>query len=195
MKDILKREERRLRQLTKLGYDIKRSREFIFKKAGLDHGSILEVGTGKGHFALLLANKGFVLTSIDLDPGAHRVAREFLKADRLQRKVRLKRMDAEKLDFPSRSFDQVVSVNFMHHAQYPKRCLAEMVRVARAKIVIADINKKGELVLERMHKKEGHDHPRSDISFQQMRSFLEEKGFSVRTFKGFCQTMLVAEKE
>jgi len=195
MKEILEQESYRLKQLKKLGYDIKRSREFIFEKAGLGHGSILEVGTGKGHFALLLAGKGFVLTSIDLDPGAQQVARQFLKADCLQRKVRLKLMDAAKLDFSSQSFDQVVSVNFMHHAQQPRRCLAEMGRVARDKIIIADINKKGERILEQMHKKEGHDHSRSGMTFDQMRSFLEGKGFSVKTFKGFCQTVLFAEKK
>lgn len=194
MKELLAKEKQKTAILKKYGYDIVRARDFILKKAKLGHGPILEIGTGKGHFALALAQKGFSLTSVDLDLVPQRLAREYLRQKRLDKKVRILVMDAEKLKFPDESFNAVVSVNFMHHAKNPVRCLNEMVRVAMTKIVIADVNAKGADILRRVHKREGHDHPPSRISFLAMRQFLERKGFSVKTYKGFCQTILIAQE-
>lgn len=194
MKEMLVKEKEKQVLLKKLGYDMPRSRQFVFQKARLRRGSLLEIGTGKGHFTVVLAQKGFSLTSIDLDPAPQKMAREYLRQRKLERKVRILAMNAERLKFPAHSFDTVVTVNFMHHAQKPITCLSEMVRVVRNQIVIADVNKKGEKILERVHRQEGHGHPRSRISFAGMRAFLRRKGFSVKTYKGFCQTVLVASR-
>lgn len=194
MKALLAKERKKQTLLKKSGYDIPRSREFIFSKAGLKRGPLLEIGTGKGHFTLVLARKGFRVVSVDLDPAPQRLAREYLRQKGLSPKVRILVMNAENLKFPQGSFESVISVNFMHHARKPIACLAEMVRAVRSKIVIADVNKKGEAILERVHKKEGHGHPRSRISFARMKVFLQKKGFVVKTYKGFCQAVLVATR-
>ncbi len=194
MKELLIKEKQRVALLKKYGYDICWSRDFILKKAQLRKGTILEIGTGKGHFAVALAKKGFSLTSIDLDPTPQKMARIYLQRAALGKKVRILVMNAEKLKFSSHSFDNIVSVNFMHHAKNPLKCLAEIVRVAKSMIVIADVNKKGDAILERARKQEGHSHTRSRISFPVMKGFLQKKGFEVKTYKGFCQTILVAQR-
>ncbi len=194
MKELLAKEKKKQSLLMKFGYDIPRSRDFILVKSRLGRGSLLEVGTGKGHFTVVLARKRFSLTSIDLDPIPQKLAREYLRQERLGKRVRILVMNAEKLKFASHSFDNVISVNFMHHAKKPIKCLEEMIRVTRKKIVIADVNKKGEIVLERLHKREGHGHPRSRISFTNMRTLLQKNGFQVKIYKGFCQIIIVAEK-
>jgi len=50
----------------KYGVDIDRERKFILEKAKPVSGNILEVGTGKGHFALVLAKEGYQFTSVDI---------------------------------------------------------------------------------------------------------------------------------
>ena len=194
MKELLAKEKQRQALLKKFGYDIPRSRDFILAKSRLAQGSLLEVGTGKGHFTVVLARRGFPLTTIDSDPVPLKLSREYLRQKGFGTRVRILVMNAENLKFPGRSFDTVISVNFMHHAKKPIECLAEMIRVMKTKLVIADVNTKGEAILERMHKREGHSHPRSKISFPEMKVFLQKNGLQVKTYKGFCQTVLVAEK-
>lgn len=194
MRKLLEKENKKQMLLKKLGYDIPRSRSFILAKSRLAKGSLLEVGTGKGHFTVTLAEKGFLLTSIDLDPVPQKLARKYLRQKRLQKKARILVMDAERLKFPDGSFDSVVSVNFMHHAKKPYQCLAEMIRVVKNKVIIADVNKKGEKILERIHNRDGYAHPRCLAAFSAMRDFLNKRGFVTKTYKGFCQTIIVAER-
>jgi len=195
MKELLIKEAQKQALLKHCGYDMVRARKFILAKASLREEKLLEIGTGKGHFTRALARRGLIFTSIDLDDKPQKLAREYLRLDQLTRQVRIMQMNAENLQFCDQAFEAVISVNFMHHARRPSACIREMVRVAKTKIVIADINKQGEKVLERVHALEGHKHARSRTTFLQMRAFLLKRGFRVRIFKGFCQTILVAEKE
>jgi len=48
------------------GYDLEKERDFILDKSLPISGEILEIGTGKGHFALALAKRGYNFTSIDI---------------------------------------------------------------------------------------------------------------------------------
>lgn len=166
MNNLLKQDQDRLKLFKKYGYDIPRARDFIITKAKLSKVKILEVGTGRGHMALALAKKGFKLTSVDLDRKAQHVAKASLKALKLDKLVTLKIMNAERLQYKDDSFDYVISVNFIHHAKNPVRCLKEMVRLAKDKLVIADINKKGERIMQKVHRLDGHSHAASKMSLQ-----------------------------
>ncbi len=73
-----------------------RPESFILAKAKLSKGRTLEVGTGKGHLAIVLAKKGFRFISIDLDRKAQGVAKKVLKELKLDKLATLKIMDAEK---------------------------------------------------------------------------------------------------
>lgn len=194
MNQWLVKEQQKQALLKRYGYDMARSHDFILEKSSLSQGSLLEIGTGKGHFTRLLAKKNISFVTIDLDVSAQKIAKEYLALDHRQKKVCVRVMNAEKLKFGNLYFDTVVSVNFMHHAQKPFLCLKEMVRVVRRKIVIADVNCQGAKILERFHAGEGHRHPRSRVSFGEMREFLQKKGFAVKIYRGFCQTILVSEK-
>ena len=60
MDDVLKSDKDRLKLFKKYGYDIPMARKFIISKARLvKGGNMLEVGTGRGHMATALAQKGF----------------------------------------------------------------------------------------------------------------------------------------
>ncbi|MDP2921971.1 MAG: methyltransferase domain-containing protein [Candidatus Omnitrophota bacterium] len=194
MDNAIEQGRNRLKLFKKYGYDIPRARNFILAKAGLSKGKILEIGTGKGHMTVVLAKKGFRLISIDLDRKAQNIARMHLKSIKCSSSVILKIMDAEQLRYKDNSFDYVISVNFIHHAKNPGRCLKEMIRVTKNRLIIADINKRGERIMEKVHRLDGHSHEISKMSLKEMEALLKKIGIKVNVYKDTCQTVLIARK-
>ena len=195
MDDVIKRDKGRLKLFKKYGYDIPRARKFIISKAKLvKGGSLLEIGTGRGHMATILAKNGFRFISIDLDRKAQNAARVHLKTMKRDKLVTLKIMDAGKLRYKDGSFDNVISVNFIHHAKNPIKCLKEMIRVSKNKLIIADINKRGERIMEKVHRLDGHSHEASKMSLKETEGFLREAGTKVKVYRDTCQTVLIATK-
>ncbi len=184
----------RLKLFKKYGYDIPKARRFVLSKAKFGKGSILEIGTGSGHMAVALAKKDHKLTSIDLDRKAQRTAGQNLRDAGLRRSVILKLMDAEKLKFEDGSFDSVISVNFLHHAKAPAKCLKEMIRVAGSIIVFADFNRNGERIAEKIHALDGHTHPRSKMALIDIKKLFRGSGMTVEAYNDTCQYVLVAKK-
>lgn len=194
MDNLLKQSRERLKLFKRHGYDIPKARRFILRKAGFAKGGILEVGTGTGHMAIALARRGLRLVSIDLDRKAQKTAKSRLKALGLNNLVTLKIMDAERLRFKDTAFDNVISVNFLHHAKAPAKCFKEMTRVAKNKLVIADFNRKGERIAEKIHGLEGNTHPRSKLSSGSIAALLEKFGMAVTKHNDSCQYVLIATK-
>jgi ubiquinone/menaquinone biosynthesis C-methylase UbiE len=194
MDNLIQQDQDRLKLFRKYGYDITRARKFILAKAKISEGMILEVGTGRGHMAIALAEKGFKLVSIDLDRKAQVSAKVKLKSMGIDALVSLKIMNAERLQFKNDRFDHVVSVNFIHHAKNPVKCLKEMVRVAKRKLIIADLNNRGERIMEKVHALDGHSHAASKMSMVDVREYLEKTGLVVKVYRDVCQTVIVAKK-
>ena len=195
MDDTLKQDKERLKLFKKYGYDIPKARNYIIAKAGLTKdGRMLEVGTGRGHMATALAQNGFKLISIDLDKKAQDVARIHLKTIKRNKSVTLKIMNAERLKYKADHFSQVISVNFIHHAKNPIKCLKEMVRVTKNILIIADINKKGERIMDKVHKLDGYSHAPSKISLKEMEVLLKNAGMKVKSYKDTYQTVIIAKK-
>jgi len=192
--NLIKQDQDRLKLFKRHGYDIPKAREFILKKAKISEGKMLEVGTGRGHMAVVLAKNGFKLVSIDLDRKAQNAAKLKLKSLKLDKFVLLKIMNAERLKYKDNSFDYVISVNFIHHAKNPVKCLKEMIRVAKNKLIIADLNKQGEKVMEKVHALDGHKHEASKLSLLGVKEYLEKTGLVVKVYKDVCQTLIVAKK-
>lgn len=194
MNNLVKQDQDRLKLFKKYGYDILKARNLILAKAKFSKAKILEVGTGRGHMAIALAKKGFKLTSVDLDKKAQYAARASLKAIKLDKLVTLKIMNAERLQYKDESFDYVISVNFIHHAKKPIRCLKEMIRLVKDKLVIADINKRGERIMQKVHGMDGHSHAVSKMSLQGVKEFLNKAGLRFKVYRDTCQTILIAKK-
>ena len=85
------------------GYDLELERDFIIDKSLPILGEILEIGTGKGHFALALAKRGYTFKSIDISRQDQEVALLNLRYFKLEKNVSLSIEDACFLSFRSKA--------------------------------------------------------------------------------------------
>ena len=90
---------------------------------------VLEVGTGPGFFAILLAEAGYRVTAIDLTPSMLEEAR--LNAGALAERIDFVEMNAQAVAFPSDRFDVIVSRNVTWNLPDPELAYAEWARVLR----------------------------------------------------------------
>jgi 2-polyprenyl-3-methyl-5-hydroxy-6-metoxy-1,4-benzoquinol methylase len=97
--------------------------------------TILDVGTGTGRAALMLARGGARVTAIDASEEMLEVARQ-RAADQMV-KVNFIRGDAHHLEFKDRSFDVVVCLRVLMHTPDWRQCMSELCRVA-GRLVIFD---------------------------------------------------------
>ena len=185
---------KRTRQFKRCGYDLPDSRDYLWKKSGIRNGKVLEIGTGKGHLTALLARKGLKIISVDLDGEALKTAKAHLSALKLSSPVSLRKMNAEKLRFNSGSFDNVISMDFFHHAKNPLRCLREMIRVTRKTLAIADLNQNGMRIMDLVHKSEGKKHETPKIPFPDLKKHLLAHNFNVKSYRHPCHKIFVAQR-
>jgi SAM-dependent methyltransferase len=94
---------------------------------------ILDVGTGTGRAALALAGRGARVTGLDASAEMLKVARARAATSRLA--VDFAEGDAQALGFPNRAFDAVVCFRVLMHVPDWRGCLAELCRVAGARMV------------------------------------------------------------
>lgn len=90
---------------------------------------VLEVGSGTGVHARLLAETGANVTAIDLTPTAVELTRRRLELHGL--KADVWEADAQALPFGDASFDFVWSWGVVHHSEDTQRVVAEISRVLR----------------------------------------------------------------
>jgi ubiquinone/menaquinone biosynthesis C-methylase UbiE len=135
---VLRRVNRQLGNLRTLRDELRR---WLDEERPGATATLLDVGSGSGDLAASLRReaetRGVALRAVaaDLDPIALGLAaRERLGAIRA---------DALRLPFPDGSFDLVTAAKFAHHfhGEGLTRLLAEMVRVARRRVVVLDIRR------------------------------------------------------
>jgi 2-polyprenyl-3-methyl-5-hydroxy-6-metoxy-1,4-benzoquinol methylase len=99
----------------------------------LDDRRILDVGTGTGRAALMLASGGARVTAVDASEDMLRVARE-RAADQLVT-VEFVRGDAHDLQFEDRTFEITVCLRVLMHAPDWAQCVGELCRVADRTVI------------------------------------------------------------
>ena len=90
---------------------------------------VLDIGTGPGFYAIILAHRGYEVTAVDYSEGMLREARR--NAGALVDKIRFARMDAQKLAFADGSFDAIVTRNLTWNLPDPAGAYREWMRVLR----------------------------------------------------------------
>ena len=90
---------------------------------------ILDIGTGTGFFAILMARLGHRVTGIDLTPAMLEEASA--TAAGLGLDIDFRQMDAQQLDFPENTFDALVSRNLTWTLPEPEKAYAQWYRVLK----------------------------------------------------------------
>ena len=183
----------RIELFKSFGYDISKERDFILEKSLPLNGRILEVGTGKGHFAITLARKGYHFTSVDISEEEQKYAKMNIGHFGLQKQIDFKIADAKKLNFDDGSFDVIFAINMVHHLSGPFKVIEEFMRVIRlaGKIVVSDFNRKGLDLVGRIHRNEGRIHPEGKAVIGDISAYLEKKRFRVENYEtGFQETVI-----
>lgn len=141
---------------------------------GADLGSLLDVGTGTGRIAELLAPRARHVTALDRSPEMLRIARARLQALPAD-KVDLVRGDFTALPFENDRFDTLLFHQVLHYAQDPGAVLTEAARVLRneGRIAIVDL-----AAHEHEELRERHAHARLGFSDEQMTALFTEAGLS-----------------
>jgi SAM-dependent methyltransferase len=99
---------------------------------------VLDVATGTGHVAFVLADLGHDVTGIDLAEGMLAEARSHAEGRR--RLPQLRRGDAVEPDFPAESFDAITARYAMWTLREPCRAVSNWLRLLRPGGVIAVVD-------------------------------------------------------
>lgn len=99
---------------------------------------VLDVGTGTGFLALLLAGQGHVCRGVDLSPGMLKEAKA--KAAAMKLDIDFALGDAEKLEEDSGVYDIVINRHILWTMPHPKRAVQEWVRVLKpgGRLIVID---------------------------------------------------------
>ena len=137
-------------------------------------GALLDIGTGTGRMAELLADSAIHVTALDRNPEMLQIARARLQALPAG-KVDLVRGDFADLPFEAAKFDTVLFHQVLHFAPSPGPVLSEAARVTRkgGRIAIVDL-----AAHEREELRERHAHARLGFSDKQMAKLMRDAGFS-----------------
>lgn len=115
---------------------IRPASETIMDKAGVQSGdTLLDVACGTGNLAIPAAERGAIVTGIDITPKLVEICRAEAEAAGLS--IDIREGDAEALEFPDDSFDKVISVFGMMFAPQHELAASEMVRVCKPGGVVA----------------------------------------------------------
>jgi ubiquinone/menaquinone biosynthesis C-methylase UbiE len=120
--------------------------------SGIDGGRVLDVATGSGVFAGVLADHlgSFEhITGVDTTEAAVRKARESFTDERFSFVVG----DAAALPFDDESFDTVSMANSLHHMEHLDDVLKDMLRVLRpgGKLVVFEMYRDGQNDAQQVH--------------------------------------------
>lgn len=90
---------------------------------------ILDIGTGPGFFAILMAKAGYDVTAVDYTEAMLDEARK--NAGSYVKDIDFRRMDAQHLEFSDGSFDVVISRNLTWNLEEPEQAYREWMRVLK----------------------------------------------------------------
>lgn len=136
-----------------------------------DQVKILDIGTGPGFFAILLAEEGYQVTAVDYTEQMLEEAKN--NAADLADQICFKRMDAQNLEFPEETFDYIVTRNVTWNLEHPKRAYREWKRVLKpgGKILNFDANWYAYLYDDKL--KLGYEQDRQRAKEEQVEDYYE----------------------
>lgn len=98
---------------------------------------VLDAGCGDGVLSLMMAEKGAIVTGVDLSLPNIDACKKRAKDKNLKSVISFSIGDAENLPFPDNSFDLVVSSHVLEHLPDFDKGLREVMRVTKKRAIIA----------------------------------------------------------
>jgi ubiquinone/menaquinone biosynthesis C-methylase UbiE len=177
------------------GYDLEKERDFILDRSLPFSGRILEIGTGKGYFALALAKRGFSFVTIDISEEEQEIAKLNMQYFGLVKQVVFRIENAQHLNFPDQSLDTIFSINVFHHLEKPFAVLDEIVRSLRpaGKVVLSDFSEKGLEIINMCHTHEGRKHDYFEHRLNEAKDYFINKGLAVKEFQSEVQRVIIVQ--
>ena len=99
---------------------------------------ILDIGTGSGFFALLLAKEGYCLTGIDITQSM--IDEAIASAKQHDLIIDFQVMDAENLSFEDNTFDMIISRNLTWTLPNPQKAYTEWHRVLKPEGILLNFD-------------------------------------------------------
>jgi 2-polyprenyl-3-methyl-5-hydroxy-6-metoxy-1,4-benzoquinol methylase len=191
-KAVAKYRERRKKYIS-YGLDQYKNAEYIVSLTEPLNGSILEVGTGRGLLTSYLARKAAV-TTIDIDNEVQLFAKELAKSEGVFDKVTFIIRDILKEPYAHCSFDIIISANAVHHFEEPEKMITAICRTASRKIVIADFNREGFEILDKIHREEGDSHSHGRFSIDEAGELMKTAGLKINRHERLQTVVYCGEK-
>ena len=158
----------------------------------IPRGRVLDAPCGGGRVTLLLSRLGYEMTAGDLSDSMIEIARE--KIAKAGLKIPVEKQDLERLTYPDRHFDSIISFRLFHHfpdAEIRQRAIRELCRVARDYVALSYFSPHSFTSLQRKwraarggRKSQKHSTPLSEV-----RGYFENCGFEL--VKDFARLNLV----
>lgn len=177
--------EARRSVLRERGYDVAAQRARVVECARPVAGRVLDVGTGPGQLAILLAKEGARVTTLEFEGERIEVARRNAAEAGVGDRIRFLQGDAARLPFPDGAFDLVASANLIHHMREPGSAAREMVRVCRreGRVVVADVTEAGLALLAEVHAEFGGRHETGPMTLSEAMAALPSGGLAVERWE------------
>lgn len=178
--------EARHRVLRERGYDVQAMRARVVECARPVLGKVLDVGTGPGRLAILLAKEeGAPVTTLEFEGEGIQMALRNAEEAGVGGRVRFLRGDAARLPFPSGTFDLVASANLIHHMDEPALAVGEMVRVCKpgGRVVVADMTQAGLDLLAEVHTEFGATHETGPMTVSEAVETLTSEGLGIERWE------------
>ena len=163
------------------GFDVAATRREVLRLAALQPGQrVLDIGSGRGSLAFVLARHGLQVIGVDIDRESLQEARLRAAHASVQVRGRIRFMfgDALSLPFSNGRFDGVFSFDSLHHLSDCPGAVDEMLRVCNPTgvIAIADLNREGLRAVKEVMARYGDEHYHNPCRISVIGQLLRKRG-------------------
>jgi ubiquinone/menaquinone biosynthesis C-methylase UbiE len=157
----------------------------VVNEADLVPDVIVEMATGTGRTAAILARLGFRVITGDITLEKRSEALQRITPGYCQQ-VSMIVLNMERLPFRDNSIRNIISLNTVHELDRPHTCITELIRVHQpdGRLIIGDFNDTGFALMQEIHRiAYGRDHSRGHLSAESVQEMLSSSYESVRAIE------------